>query len=227
MPEAHEFERWSDARAYDGTVTILQPQLRPLWNGWSAHELLAVLAGEPRPEGYAIIRDAWKRETEAFWIDAVREGVVRGSGSPPVEVSVMAGLAERLPPALPAGDTLTALFRPDPWLRDGRYANNGWLQELPRPLTSLTWDNAALIAPATARRLGVGNGQVVELETSAGKVRAPVWVMQGHAPDCVTLPSALAVRWRGGSVRAWGLTLTGCVRWLGYGRRRGCNCGRR
>jgi len=188
VPEAHEFERWSDARAYDGTVTILQPQLHPLWDGWSAHELLAVLGGEPLPDGYAIIRDAWKHETEAFWIDAVREGVVRDSGAPPVEVSVMAGLAERLPPALPASDTLTALFRPDPWLRDGRYANNGWLQELPRPLTTLTWDNAALMAPATARRLGLASGQMVELETAVGKVRAPVWVMQGHAPDCVTLP---------------------------------------
>lgn len=197
VPEAHEFERWSDARAFDGTVTILQPQLRPLWDGWSAHELLAVLGGESRPDGYAIVRDGWMREAgrrgeadaEAFWADAVREGIVRGSEASPVEVKVLAGLKERLPPAPPSGgDTLTGLFRPDPWLRDGRYANNGWLQELPRPLTTLTWDNAALMAPATAQRLGLASGQVVELETSAGKVRAPVWVLQGHAPDCVTLP---------------------------------------
>jgi MoCo/4Fe-4S cofactor protein with predicted Tat translocation signal len=198
VPEAHEFERWSDARAFDGTVTILQPQLRPLWNGWSPHELLAVLGGEPRPDGYSLLREDWRERAgqtgvpdfDTFWTESVRTGIVTDTAFPPVQVQVMPGLADRLPapPDQPAAGTLTALFRPDPWLRDGRHANNGWLQELPRPHTKLTWDNAALISPATAHRLGLINEQVVELTTSVGQVRAPVWVLPGHAPDCVTLP---------------------------------------
>ncbi|MCW2242856.1 TAT-variant-translocated molybdopterin oxidoreductase [Azospirillum canadense] len=198
VPEAHVFERWSDARAFDGTVTIIQPQLQPLWAGWSAHELLAVLGGEPRPNGYGIVRNHWLRaaqargeaDAEAFWTESVRAGVVADSAATPVDVSVSGDLATGLPsPAeAPRGEALTALFRPDPWLGDGRHANNGWLQELPRPFTTLTWDNAALLAPATAERLDLKNGDVVELTVAGAAVRAPVWVLPGHAPDCVTLP---------------------------------------
>jgi molybdopterin-containing oxidoreductase family iron-sulfur binding subunit len=198
VPEAHEFERWSDARAFDGTVTILQPQLRPLWNGWSPLELLAVAGGEPRPDAYSILRQSWRERArqrgvadfEAFWTDSVRTGIVADTTAPPVQVRVKPGLSSSLPTPVdgPAGSALTALFRPDPWLRDGRYANNGWLQELPRPHTKLTWDNAALISPVTAKRLGLANGQLVELTTSVGQVKAPIWVLPGHVPDCVTLP---------------------------------------
>jgi len=196
VPEAHELERWGDARAFDGTVTIQQPQIRPLWGGWSPHELLAVFNGETRPDGHAILRAAWmehflgKGDPERLWADALRIGVVPGSAAAPASVSPASDLASKLPPApaRPDGGTLTALFRPDPWLRDGRYANLGWLQELPRPFTTLTWDNALLMAPATAERLELQNEDVVEVRTAAGSLRAPVWRVTGHAPDCVTLP---------------------------------------
>ena len=196
VPEAHELERWGDARAFDGTVTIQQPQIRPLWGGWSPHELLAVFNGGTRPDGHAILRAAWieqfqsKGNAERLWADALRLGVVADSAAAPASVSLQPDLAAKLPPApaRPDGSTLTALFRPDPWLRDGRYANLGWLQELPRPFTTLTWDNALLMAPATAERLGLQNEDVVEVRTAAGNLRAPVWRVTGHAPDCVTLP---------------------------------------
>ncbi|WP_448192564.1 TAT-variant-translocated molybdopterin oxidoreductase [Azospirillum sp. sgz301742] len=213
VPEAHVFECWSDARAFDGTATLMQPQIQPLWGGWSPHEILAILDGEPRPNGYGIVRDAWMRtaaqrgagDAEAFWTESVRSGIVADSAAPAVEATPMADLAGRLPPAeAPPAGTLTALFRPDPWLRDGRYANLGWLQELPRPFTTLTWDNAALIAPATARRLGLANEQVVALTTPAGTVRAPVWVVPGHAPDCVTLPFGFGRRVAGRIARGVG-----------------------
>ncbi|CAO3426957.1 TAT-variant-translocated molybdopterin oxidoreductase [Azospirillum endophyticum] len=197
VPEAHELERWGDARAFDGTVTIQQPQTRPLWGGWSPHELLAVLDGETRPDGHAIVRATWmerfqdKDDGDRLWDDALRLGIVPDSAAAPLSVSLLPGMADRLPPPVPApsgGGTLTVLFRPDPWLRDGRYANLGWLQELPRPFTTLTWDNALLIAPATAERLGLKNEDVVELRSADGTLRAPVWRLAGHAPDCVTLP---------------------------------------
>ncbi|MBY6264837.1 4Fe-4S dicluster domain-containing protein [Azospirillum sp. 412522] len=196
VPEAHELERWSDLRAFDGTVTIQQPQTRPLWGGWSPHELLAVLDGETRPDGHAIVRATWmerfqgKGDADRLWDDALRLGIVPDSAAAPLSASLLPALSDRLPPppASTGGGTLTALFRPDPWLRDGRYANLGWLQELPRPFTTLTWDNALLIAPATAERLGLKNEDVVELRSAAGTLRAPVWRLAGHAPDCVTLP---------------------------------------
>ncbi|PWC46075.1 hypothetical protein TSA6c_03980 [Azospirillum sp. TSA6c] len=195
VPEAHELERWGDARAFDGTVTIQQPQVQPLWSGWSPQELLAVLDGETRPDGYAIVRQSWrerfqsKGDAEDLWAEALRMGVVPDSAAAPVSVSLLPGLANRLPLASAQPDgTLTALFRPDPWLRDGRTANLGWLQELPRPFTTLTWDNALLIAPATAERLDLKNEDVVEVNTANGRLRAPVWLLPGHAPDCVTLP---------------------------------------
>ena len=195
VPEAHELERWGDARAFDGTVTIQQPQVQPLWGGWSPQELLAVLDGETRPDGYSIVRQSWmerlqgKGDSAELWADTLRMGVMPDSAAAPVSVSLLPGLADRLPPAAtqPNG-TLTALFRPDPWLRDGRYANLGWLQELPRPFTTLTWDNALLIAPATAQRLDLKSEDVVEVHTASGRLRAPVWLLPGHAPDCVTLP---------------------------------------
>jgi Fe-S-cluster-containing dehydrogenase component len=91
------------------------------------------------------------------------------------------------PPAA-AGDTLEAIFAPDPNTWDGRFANNGWLQELPKPLTKLTWDNAALFSPATAERLGLTNGDVVTLSLNGRSVRGPVWILPGHADNAVTLP---------------------------------------
>ncbi|PWC88378.1 hypothetical protein TSH100_07320 [Azospirillum sp. TSH100] len=195
VPEAHELERWGDARAFDGTVTIQQPQIKPLWGGWSPHELLAVLDGETRPDGYAIVRQTWmehsrgKGDTELLWTDALRLGVVSDSAAGQATVSLLPDLADRLPPVTARADgTLTVLFRPDPWLRDGRYANLGWLQELPRPFTTLTWDNALLIAPATAERLDLKTEDVVEVRTTTGRVLAPVWLLPGHVMDCVTLP---------------------------------------
>src|SRR6185436_17067628 len=87
----------------------------------------------------------------------------------------------------PSSDSLDLLFAPDPSIYDGRFANNGWLQELPKAVTRLTWENAALIAPATAQKLGLQNGDVVELRLGDRKVEAPVWIVPGHAPDAATV----------------------------------------
>ncbi len=197
VAQTHEYEAWSDARAFDGTATIQQPQVRPLYGGRSAHELLALMLGDTQPDGHTILRDRWQREAtrrgerdfEGFWHDTLRAGVVPVSAAPHAELAVHPTLSQALPAAKPrdAGG-LTLLFRPDIALWDGRFAENGWLQELPRPFTRLTWDNAAMMAPATAERLGLAESDMVELSVDGRKLSAPVWILPGQAPDCVTLP---------------------------------------
>jgi molybdopterin-containing oxidoreductase family iron-sulfur binding subunit len=194
IPEAHYLESWSDARALDGTATIIQPIIAPLYGGRTSHEFVAAFTDQPDQTSYDLVRGFWESQRrggdfESFWRQAVHDGVVPGTAFRPVSPPpVLAGLAGRLgaprPPA-PEGQ-LEIVFRRDPSVYDGRFANNGWLQELPRPLTKLTWDNAALMAPATAERLGLQNEDVVELTLQGRTVRAPVLMLPGSAPDTVT-----------------------------------------
>ena len=193
LPAAHELESWSDARAYDGTITILQPLIAPIFGGWSAHELVALLMGDANPSGHDIVRAYWQHrysgpDFEGFWRRALRDGVVPDSSSPHKKVSVRTDLAAALPPPLPIPrQELEIQFRPDPTIWDGRYANNGWLQEMPKPLSKLTWDNPALISPHTAERLGLRNEDMVELSYQGRRLNLPIWIMPGHADDSITL----------------------------------------
>ncbi|MGH9658176.1 MAG: 4Fe-4S dicluster domain-containing protein, partial [Bryobacteraceae bacterium] len=189
VPEAHPLETWGDARAYDGTVTIQQPLIAPLYRGKSAHELLAAAAGQPERTAHDLVKSYWQTrrpaaDFEAWWRRAIHDGLVAGSASPEKKVSVKPGFRVDLP-AAPEG--MEIVFRADPCVHDGRFANNGWLQELPKPITKLTWDNAALLAPQTAERLRLHNEDVVELELDGRRVDAPVWIVPGHAPDSVTV----------------------------------------
>jgi MoCo/4Fe-4S cofactor protein with predicted Tat translocation signal len=194
VPAAHEYETWSDARAFDGTITVQQPQVRRLYQGHSAHELLAVLQGNTLPVDYDIVRGFWVGEAhrrgisdfEQFWHDSLRSGVVAGTAATPVSATPKADLT-RLPPLTPASG-ISVLFRPDPGVWDGRYADNPWLLEMPRPFTRLTWDNAALIAPQTAARLGIETADVLTVSAGGRTLRAPFFVLPGQAPECITLP---------------------------------------
>ncbi|MGE5414216.1 MAG: TAT-variant-translocated molybdopterin oxidoreductase, partial [Syntrophomonadaceae bacterium] len=192
VASAHDLEAWGDARALDGTVTILQPLIAPLFGGKSAHELLAAFSKEPERTGHDIVKDYWKDrlpggKPELAWRKALHDGIVDGSALPTKTVRVRGdGFKPEIRKPNPEAG-LTVLFRPDPTVWDGAYANNGWLQELAKPLTKLTWDNAALVAPATAEKLGVTSGDLVTLTVGGRKVEAPVWVMPGQALDCVTV----------------------------------------
>jgi len=197
IPAAHDFEAWSDARAFDGAVTILQPQARPLYGGHAGQEILAVLLGDTSPDSYKLLRDFWQERAqkenrgdfEAFWHKALQVGVVADTAAPPLSLTAHADIAAQLKPAaVAAKPALQALFRPDEANRDGRYANNPWLLEMPRAFTRLTWDNAALIAPATAKRLDVKTEDVVEISLETAKLKVPVYVLPGQAVDCMTLP---------------------------------------
>ncbi len=199
VPRAHEYEAWSDVRAFDGTTSIQQPQMLPRGERHSAHELLAAFAGQTTPDGIAIVRGHWQAQAratgiqdfETYWTEALRVGIVRDTAAKPIDIPPRADIAHSLEPAggvTAARAGLNALFRPDFYLWDGRFADNGWLQEMGRPFTRITWDNAALLSPATARRLGLEVGDIVELGLDGRHVRAPVWVLPGQADDCVTLP---------------------------------------
>jgi molybdopterin-containing oxidoreductase family iron-sulfur binding subunit len=184
VPGTHLFEAWGDTRAHDGTVTIQQPQALPLYGGRSAFEVLALFRDGMPANSLDSVRRRWREQLDdPAWQDALAAGVVPGTAYPPVSPGLLQNAVVALPER-PARK-LNLLIRPDPNLVDGRHANNPWLQELPRPLSKVTWDNPLLLAPSTARGSGLRNGDVVELEMGASHLRMPVWVAPGVAPDCI------------------------------------------
>ncbi len=203
VPEAHYLEAWSDSRAHDGTVSIVQPLIAPLYGGKSAHEVVAAFTEQPDQSGYDLVRAYWKAkhagaDFEQAWRKWLHDGWVPGTTLP--EKTLTAKTAD-FPPAPAAGAGLELIFRPDPAIYDGRFANNGWLQELPRPLTKLTWDNAALVSQSFADARGLHNGDVVGLEAGGRKVKAPIWVSFGHPSNAVTVTLGYGRR-RAGRVAA-------------------------
>jgi MoCo/4Fe-4S cofactor protein with predicted Tat translocation signal len=208
VARTHEYETWGDVRAYDGTVTIQQPQIRLGADRHSAHELLELFIGETtRPDALTIVRGYWQGPAgmnvgqDPLWTQTLRAGVVQGSAAPHVAVTLKsdAALGAGAPQSVDAvaASAVSLLFRPDPFLWDGRFADNGWMQELGRPFTRLTWDNAALIGPRTAEQLGLATSDIVEITLGARKLRAPVWVLPGQAERCVTLPLGFGRRLTG------------------------------
>ena len=250
IPETHYLEAWSDARTYDGTVTIVQPLIEPLFQSKSAHELLAVFTAKYDQKPYEIIREYWqtagKQQTansqqqtansqqqrantqqqtanstngatastptvaapsgdfETWWRKCVHDGFIPNTALPTKTVSANAGNVPQAnaggTAAVPgANNQFEIIFRTDPTIYDGRFANNGWLQELPKPLTKLTWDNAALVSPNTARQLGLektigkkgGDIYVDTLKISyQGRTisdAVPTWIMPGQPDGVITL----------------------------------------
>ncbi|HVR73712.1 MAG TPA: molybdopterin oxidoreductase, partial [Planctomycetota bacterium] len=194
VPEAHPLEAWSDVRSLDGTLSIVQPLIEPLHGGKSAHEILRVLLEGPGAGGYEIVREHWKQRLgengfEKAWRRALHDGLLAGSASREAAPTLRQNLVLPPPPAgeRAAGDDVEVLFRPDPTIFDGRFAGNAWLQELPKPLTHITWDNAALVSAALAERLEVQSGDVVEISRGGRRVEAPVWILPGQPDGVVTV----------------------------------------
>jgi MoCo/4Fe-4S cofactor protein with predicted Tat translocation signal len=188
--QTHELEAWGDARAYDGTVSIIQPLIAPLYNGKSAHEFVALLSGQADATGYDLVRSYWHKQQsggdfEAFWRKALHDGWIEGTAFPSKQVGAK---ANHLPlAAKPDENALELNIRRDPTIYDGQFSNNGWLQELPKPMTKLTWDNAVLIGPKMAARLEIKTEDVVELELNGRKVSGPVWIQAGHPDNSATV----------------------------------------
>jgi MoCo/4Fe-4S cofactor protein with predicted Tat translocation signal len=204
IPESHFLESWSDARGYDGTLSIIQPLIAPLYDSKSAHELIVAMSDRPERSAYDLVRDFWSQgkitpEFAIDWQRWVHDGVLPNTAFAPKSVSVRPGFGRTATPAASA-QGLEISFRNDPSILDGRYANNGWLQELPKPLTKLTWDNAVLVSPATAERLnaagrpamqGGEHGQiisnVVELRYRGRTVKGALFAVAGHPDGCATV----------------------------------------
>lgn len=193
VPEAHFLESWSDARAFDGTASIVQPLIAPLYAGRTPHEILAALTEQPERSAYEIVRAYWRGrmggDFEAAWRKALHDGVIAATAAPAkgFQAGIPTSSAFSASQADNRAEGLEVIFRPDPTIWDGRFANNGWLQELPKPLTKLTWDNAAIFSPQTAKRLGLAKEDAVELSYRGRKVTAPVWIEPGHPDESVTV----------------------------------------
>jgi MoCo/4Fe-4S cofactor protein with predicted Tat translocation signal len=229
LPASHILESWGDARAFDGTVTLTQPLIAPLYEGRSLHEVLALFTAQADRRGMQIVKDYWTgaysaggqwtitspdgqpfANADAFWKRALHDGFIPGT-------AVTSGGASASRTAAPGGATgaavppssapsaapvpspspepgtqtqpggLELIFRPDPTIWDGRFANNGWLQELPKPLSKLTWDTSAWISPKLAEEHGLRNGDVIELKYRGRTAKMPVWLMPGHPNESVTV----------------------------------------
>ncbi len=217
LPESHFLEAWSDIRGYDGTASVIQPLIEPLYDTRSAHEVISSLfdaeitdvpgaTSIPEPkDGYHLVRDYWMTHgvpdpSRPFDFDFNRvlfEGFVAGSA--PKEMSVAVNTQAISQTAAPAalnasGNAIEVMLRPDPTMWDGRHANNGWLQELPKQFTKTTWDNVALMSPETAQSLNIpvnkeGNkaSPIVTLTVGGQSIKIPVWTVPGHPDNAVTV----------------------------------------
>ena len=237
VPAAHYLESWGDTRSYDGTVTIMQPLIEPLYEGKTAMELLAVFSDQYDRKPYDMVKSYWQKnegrgnqgqaqaagagttrqtpapatpapapvtpapDFETRWRQSVHDGFVADTAFKPKTVSLNSGWAnQQTQSPQPASGGFELVFRTDPSIYDGRFANNGWLQELPKPLTKVTWDNVAIISPNSAQQLigrtsvrGAVKGRehyvpVVEISNQHdGKIEAPVWIMPGQPDGVVTV----------------------------------------
>ena len=185
VPGTQFLESWSDLRAYEGSASIVQPLIAPLYQGRTTHEVLSALFGDFASTAQDLVRASWAQLSDADWRMALKAGVIAGTVGEPMAVTVAGAVPVRSDAAEPSG--LDLVLVPDPYLRDGAHAANLFLQELPRPLSKLTWGNAAEMAPATAAALGLATGDQIEVRVNGGAIALPVMVSPGLAPDTVVI----------------------------------------
>ncbi|HZQ51775.1 MAG TPA: molybdopterin oxidoreductase [Bryobacteraceae bacterium] len=200
IPEPHFLEDWGDTRAFDGTVSIIQPLIAPLYNSHSFLKVLDATLQLPGRSSYEIVRAYWSGKSgasdfEQWWRKSVHDGLIAGSALPAITPNLNTAAIPPAPQASANGLEIT--FRPDVYLYDGRYANNVWLQELPHPMTKLAWDNAVLLSPNTARRLHMDNQQHVQVRFGNRFVEGSVWIQPGHPDGTVGIDLGWG-RWQSG-----------------------------
>ncbi len=211
IPLAHYLESWGDTRAVGGTLSVVQPLILPLFGGRTAVEVLGLMVGGQDRPGHDIVQETWKpilgeAEFDTKWNRVLHDGLLSGSELPEVVPELTAQPLAELTRSnnvfmasgvvvSGAGTTNSArgsggleiVFLASPSLHDGRFANDGWLQELPDPLTKLTWDNPALVSPKTGESLGLANEDLVRLDYDGRSLELPVWLLPGMTDGVVAL----------------------------------------
>ncbi len=202
VPAAHYLESWGDGRATDGSYTSVQPMILPLFGGWSEIDLLATIARGKKPGGPELVQETYKElfkptDFTAEWARFLHDGFVTDSAAPPTTITFnaanVADSVKTLPTSNVTDNSYEVVFVACPKVDDGRFSNNGWLQEIPDPISKLTWDNAALISPATARRLGIENldryEQTVMIEVTVGNktLKVPALIAPGCADNSLSI----------------------------------------
>jgi molybdopterin-containing oxidoreductase family iron-sulfur binding subunit len=204
VPAAHFLETWGDTRSYDGTITIMQPLIEPLHDGKSAYEMLAVFSDQYDRRPYDIVKSYWQTQKsgadfETWWRQSIHDGFIAESALPAKTVTASGQIQ---PPAVTpvVAEGYELIFRTDPSIYDGRFANNGWLQELPKPLTKVTWDNVAIVSPNSAQAIAgarTNRGAIkgrehyvpqIEIRNQQGNsVTAPMWILPGQPDGVITV----------------------------------------
>jgi molybdopterin-containing oxidoreductase family iron-sulfur binding subunit len=195
-PAAHYLESWGDARSYDGTASLVQPLIAPMYDGRTVAEMLALLAGDSSSSAHDLLRASWNTSygsvgpIDANWNESLTRGTISGTSaaarSPQVRWDAVTAAHAKLS-SPETRESVTINFVQSPTVYDGRFADNGWLQELPDPTTKLTWDNAALMGAVLATKLGVQRGDVVSIGLHERSIKVPVIVVPGHASDAITI----------------------------------------
>lgn len=190
LPMSHGLESWTDARAFDGSVSLAQPLITPLYKTRTWHELAQYLETGETKTSHDILQSHWERQIksdfDARWKEILTAGVVPNTSfkklkpEPPTP-------RKQLPSSAVNTDEVDIIFRPDPKIYDGSFAQNAWLRELPDPVTKLTWENVAWISPHLAARFKLENGQHIRVKTETAELEAPVWIQPGQPQESVTL----------------------------------------
>ena len=188
----HYLEEWGDCRAFDGTCTITQPLIAPLYNAKSPYEFIFALIGSSETSGYDIVRKYWQDQMkggdfDTAWRKAVHDGFVANTAFPAKNASAKGGSIPATNFNATGGEEVEVIFRRDPMVYDGSRANNAWLQETPKPITQICWDNPVLISPNSANRRGLKTGDVVEIDVNGRKQKGAIWPQPGHPDDSITV----------------------------------------
>ena len=186
----HYLEEWGDTRSFDGTASIIQPLIAPLYNGKSEYEFIFSLIGSLETAGYDLVRKYWQGQIKdadfgAAWRKVLNDGFIPNTALPARTVAAKGGEIPQTKRVNP--DAMEIIFRRDPLIYDGSRANNAWLQETPQPITNLCWDNAVLISPNQAKHSGLVTGDIVEIEVNGRKVNGPIWPQPGHPDNSITV----------------------------------------
>ncbi len=189
IPEAHYLETWSDSRAFDGTATIQQPLITPIYDGKSAHEIVTILLDKPDVSSHDLVKGYWRtgrkeQDFDSFWQKSLHDGVVPGTAATAITGTLASVTLAPIPPQVHG---VEVVFRPDPTIGDGTQSNNSWLQELPKPQTKITWDNVISLSPQMATTMKIASGDVLKVSANGATIEGPAWILPGHADESVTV----------------------------------------